>query len=190
MKALRKQKVKEAFTPLVVTLLDPPLLLQAFPPPLKLFLRQEFRRYLGATSDLWWDGSIWHRGTPLEQQGTSKGIPPELRIETDYQVEDDGLIHVNTDFYPSEYTVRKQRRKKTLTLPLQKQRFEDYLGEWNKLVTLDRAKILPTSSLGQSSLEKKVLKDYQQKRSKAKGPLRYKSFSRLCSIPILAELSK
>ena len=129
MKALRKRlhKVKE-IQPWISSLSSSTLSL-AFPQPLKFFKGKEFRRYLG--NRLWWDGHLWHRGTPLGQEGPSKGISPELRIESDYHVEEDGLIHANTDFFPSEYSLRKQRRKKSIKAPTESQaeRFHTFLAE-------------------------------------------------------------
>lgn len=199
MRAARRKlpgRIEDKGNLLKISFLTSTSLYQAFTEPLKFFIRKEFRRYKqGSFSDLWYDGFLSSRGDTLQMKtGLFQGIPSETRIETDYQAEPDGLVHVNTDFYPSEYTERRQRRRKSVTLPIHlisqlNSLFVKYLAVWNQLVTQDKVgeKIQVTSIL--TDFEKKVYQDYLHRRSKSNSPLRYKTLAHLRSIPIPIELN-
>ena len=171
---------------LQISFLSPTSLNLPFPAPLKFFVRKEFKRYKGHFSDEWWDGKLWHRGNTTDQHGLFRGISPELRVETDYHTDENNQICSNSEFFPSEYTVKNQRRRKSVTLTPDltvdsEQAFLCYLAVWNQLVTMDKAGI-PLNPPSENN--KSVYREYQEKRAKASGPLRYKSFKRLSSIPI------
>ena len=193
MRASRKKvkgRIEEREGVIRISLLTSSNLAEAFPEPLKFFVRKEFRRYRGCQTDQWWDGSLWSRGETSDQSGLFQGIPPELRVETDYQVTAEGRIQANSNFSPSEYSQIKQRRRRSLTIPTPflpqiRSLFLTYLNIWNELVTLDKANKLIGVSSEADLFERKVVREYIKRRSMSNGPLRYKNLDTLNSIPVV-----
>jgi hypothetical protein len=171
---------------------------KVFPEPLNFFKKQEFRRYKGCQTEEWWDGCNFARGATLTGSGSlNKGIIPEQRRPTDYHIEN-GRILSNTEFYESEFSIEKQRHRKSLVVEVScnsevTQLFEAYLDIWNHVVSVDQTGKKVEMSLFQSlgpSLStrpfyaKKTIREYISSRRLSNGPLRHKKLHRLHSIPV------
>lgn len=171
---------------------------EVFPEPLKFFKKQEFRRYKGCQTDEWWDGCHFARGATLTGSGSlNRGIIPEQRRPTDYHIEN-GRIFSNTEFYESEFSIKKQRHRKSLvvetsSIPEVMQLFEVYQNIWNHIVSVDQTgkriemnliqSFTPNLS-GRPFYAKKTLREYISRRKLSQGPLRHKKLHRLHSIPV------
>jgi hypothetical protein len=161
---------------------------KVFPEPLKFFKKQEFRRYKGCQTTEWWDGCNFSRSSSLNE-----GIIPEQRRTTDYYVED-GRIFSDAEFYATEFSIQKQRHRKSLAvcpkgLSEGLKLVGNYKNIWNHLVDLDQSgtkvemKLLP-SLAGRGLYTKKTLREYVSRRKLAKSPLRHKKLHRVNSVPL------
>lgn len=166
-----------------------------FDPSHSLFITKEQKHRLSPYSPEWWDRSAFSRGNTA----LHNGITPSLRVETDYSETPEGL-RCSSDFYPSEFTSRTIRRRKTLKLSSDlNSLFFLYHSVWNRLVDLDQRKSLLGLPILQEDLElrrlseinplfvKKTLREYQQRRNLASSPLRRKRYGRVKSIPFIRE---
>jgi len=175
---------------------------KVFPKPLSFYKKKEFHRKKSCWSSVeWWDGCVFARGATLNGWGSlNKGIDPIQRRETDYHIED-GRIFSNTEFSDSEFSLRKQRHRKSLGI--QDDGIEEvaslfflYQTIWNYLVFQDQKGtkiqigLLQTDPImaqhfsEQPFYAKKILREYVSRRKLAKGPLRHKKEHRLGSMPL------
>lgn len=126
----------------------------------------------------------------MRLRGDSRnGIPPEIRRETDCR-DYDGVLTMRTPFYPSEYSESTLRLRHFEKLPkdLSKallRHFQAYQTRWNELVALDRSGIRVRAVSGD-----RTARDYVRRRRLASHPLRTKSWSRVHSIPVTADIRR
>lgn len=175
---------------------------KVFPAPMPFFKKKEFRRYkdYGPAAVEWWDGHTFSRGSTITGSTMNRGIDPSQRRPTDYHIEN-GKIFSDTQFYQSEFSVKKQRHRKSVAIDADDfvevaGFFRTYLTVWNYLVTLDQqgtklhmALLQTDSTMARHFAEspfyaKKALREYMTRRSMASSPLRHKQLSRLNSIPL------
>ena len=170
---------------------------KVFPEPLKFFKKQEFRRYKGCQTEEWWDGCHFARGATLTGSGMNKGIAPIQRRPTDYHIEN-GRIFSNTEFYESEYTIKKQRHRKSLVVDERSLGLVTNLANlckniFNHVVDVDQTgtkvkmnllQELPLSLSERPFYAKKTIREYISRRKLATSPLRHKKLHRLNSMPL------
>ena len=146
------------------------------PDPVGYFRRGEFAFKL---SGLRWDGDMRLRGDKKH------GIPPEVRRETDCR-DQDGVLTLLSDFYPSEYSREALRLRTVLVLSKEASRglldpFRAYQERWNILVAQDRSGVLIRAQRGD-----RTARDYVNRRRD--HPLRLRSWRRTTSIPVTHEI--
>jgi len=174
-------------------LLTSPGSFPALPEPAGYFRKGEkWFWYQSASTGIKCEGDWMHdrRSNALRSTG-SGGIFQELRQETDYR-DEGGSIVFQAPFDESDYSERTLRLREVIRLPLGASRalyhyFDTYQDVWNCLVHLDRSGVLIKANTGDPS-ERKIRRDYVNRRSQSTHPLRLKKQSRVGSIPISSEI--
>ena len=143
--------------------------------------------YQSASTGIKCEGDWMHdrRSNALRSTG-SGGIFQELRQETDYR-DEGGSIVFQAPFDESDYSERTLRLREVIRLPLEASRalyhyFDTYQDVWNRLVHLDRSGTLIKANTGDPS-ERKIRRDYVNRRSQSTHPLRLKKQSRVGCTP-------
>ena len=174
------------------TLLIAPDTLPALPDPAGYFRKGEkFFWYQSPASGIKCEGDWLHDRRSGFQSCQSSGILPGLRQETDYR-DEGGTVVFQAPFDESDYSEQTLRLRKLVKLSPETScillpYFESYQGVWNRLVHLDRSGTLIKANTGDPH-ERKVRRDYVNRRCQAVNPLRFKSWARVNSIPITSEI--
>ena len=154
----------------------------ALPEPAGYFRAGERTSFLlGSRFEIRWNGSFQCRGDHRN------GIALEHRQETDWK-DQDGRIVLQAPLDTFDYTEQTKRVRTIEKLPVEASRnllpfFRVYLEGWNRLVALDRSGASVKAIHGD-----RLTRDYVTRRKNSQHPLRTKSWSRVCSIPVTAEI--